>query len=138
MSDLEERFHALCPRKLGKLPCELCPLAVMRLKHIRALGREPTEEEETKSIGCIWAINHQMSGYCYFVYEAKYLPEQGLSDIEIAGLLNLSVPTVKHTAESGIEKIRDADFVADLKEAMGDERIVEDRMESDDNTIYCE
>jgi hypothetical protein len=102
------------------------------------LGQEPSEEDEGKMVGCPWAISHQLSGYCYFVYEAKFLPEQGLSDAEIASLLNLSVPTIKGTHDVALGKMRDAHFVGELKEAMNGERVVEDRMDIDDDTIYCE
>lgn len=138
MSDLEERFCKQCPRKLKKLPNSICPLAVMRLKHLRSLGEEPSEEEEQAMVGCSWAIAHQLSGYCYFVYEAKFLPEQGLSDAEIAGLLNISPITVKTTYDNALSKLKQASFVNELKIAMDGERVVEDRMDIDDDTIYCE
>lgn len=138
MSDLEERFCKQCPRKLKKLPNSICPLAVMRLKHLRSLVEEPTEEEESSVVGCSWSIAHQLSGYCYFVYEAKFLPEQGLSDAEIASLLNISHFTVKETYDRALDKLKRASFVDELKSTMDGERVVEDRMDIDDDTIYCE
>ena len=40
-----------CPRKLDELPCEFCPLAVLRLKALRNSDKEFTEDEEAKLPG---------------------------------------------------------------------------------------
>jgi hypothetical protein len=138
MSDLEERFCSKCPRKLTKLPKDACHLAVMKLKQLRSLGHESTDAEETSLHGCNWAVDHQMSCYCFFAYEAKYLQESGASDAEIAALLNISTDTVKEVANAAINVTRGAKFVKELKENMGGENIVDVRLDIDDETIYCE
>lgn len=138
MSDLEERFTNRCPRKLKELPETWCPLAVKRLKWLRSLGREPTQEEEETAIGCSWATQDQMSCYCWFVYEAKFLSESPKTDAEIAALLNLSVETVKKTAEGALQKLQSASFVVEIKRDSDGERVIEERLGVDDETIYCE
>lgn len=138
MDSIEVRFRKSCPRRLDRLPNELCPLAVMRLKYFRSLGRESTAAEEESSIGCPFSINHQMSCYCFYAYEAKYLPEQGLSDQEIAALLSIEVSTVKETYDIAIAKTREAPHIKELKETMGKESILDQHWDIDDETIYCE
>jgi hypothetical protein len=138
MSDIEERFCKVCPRKLSSLPNDICFMAVMRLKQLRSLGHEATEQEERNLSGCDWAIDHQMSGYCYFVFEAKYLQEQGINDAEIAALLNISQETVKIIGDEALNKMRNKDYVHELKTMMAGEHITQDRLEVEDETIYCE
>jgi len=138
VSDLEERFTSRCPRKLKSLPDHWCPLAVKRLKWMRSLGREPTIEEEETATPCAWAIQDQMSCYCWFVYEAKFLSESPRNDAEIAALLNLSVDTVKKTAETAIETLQSAKFVVEIKKELNGCQVIEDRLGVEDETIYCE
>ena len=102
-----------CPRKLTHLPCEYCPLAVLRLKALRNSEKELSEEEEAKLPGCPWSINHQMSNYCFFSYVADYLHEPP-SDKEIAHMNNVSVETVKDVTESAMDKIREMKIIKDL------------------------
>jgi hypothetical protein len=137
VGDLDKRFKARCPRQLKALPDTWCPLAVLRLKTIKALGREPTEDEEARMPGCPWAIAHQLSGYCWFKYEAHFMYDSPSSDLDIAALLQISVDTVKKTSEKSIAKLQDKTSVAELKSLFNDESVIEDSSISDDS-IYCE
>ena len=112
-----------CPRKLGTLPDSWCQLAVLRLKTLRNLGRELTEEEESKLPGCPWAVSHQLSCYCFFKYASEYL-DAPLSEIEIAHLNSISVETVKKTERKALNKIKDSDVVKQLKDNFGKEGIL--------------
>ena len=102
-----------CPKKLDELPCEYCPLAVLRLKALRNSDKELTEEEENKLPGCSWAINHQMSNYCFFKYIKDYL-HNSPSDKEIAHMNNISVETVKATEKEALGKIKEFSIVKDM------------------------
>lgn len=102
-----------CPRKLTELPCEFCPLAVLRLKALRNSPVELTEEEESKLPGCPWAVNHQMSNYCFFSYVKDYL-DVAPSDKEIAHMNNVSVNTVKAIESKALEKIKQMDIIQDI------------------------
>jgi hypothetical protein len=104
-----------CPRKLENLPCEFCPLAVLRLKALRNSEDELSEQEENLLPGCPWAINHQMSNYCFFKYIADYL-HNAPSDKEIAHMNNISVDTVKNTVSGALEKVKNFDVIRDVDE----------------------
>lgn len=136
MSDLDNRFKTKCPRKLDELPQGWCSLAVLRLKSIRALDREPSELEESKLPGCPWAINNQTSGYCWFKYESKNMPDTPPADVEIAAMLNIQPDTVKSTFESAMSKLKNADFVKDIKAQFGTDRIIDDKPSQDEDFIY--
>jgi DNA-directed RNA polymerase sigma subunit (sigma70/sigma32) len=112
----KKKMDSRCPRKLEELPCEYCPLAVLRLKALRNSDKELTEEEEALLPGCPWALNHQMSNYCFFSYAAEYLNAPP-SDKEIAHMNNISVETVKEIEREAIEKIKEFEIVKDLREA---------------------
>ncbi len=103
-----------CPRKLDHLPCEYCPLAVLRLKALRNGENELTEQEEALLPGCPWAVNHQMSNYCFFNYTKGYLSNTA-SDKEIAHMNNVSVETVKDITKDAISKIKEFELIKDLK-----------------------
>lgn len=105
-----------CPRKLDDLPCEYCPLAVLRLKQLRNSEKELTEVEERALSGCDWAVNHQMSNYCFFSYIKEYLNNSS-SDKEIAHMNNVSVETVKDIIKDAIIKIKEFELIKDLKNA---------------------
>jgi hypothetical protein len=96
-----------CPKKLDAFPDSWCDFAVMRLKALRHAPKELTEEEESRLAGCPWAINNQCSNYCFFQYVEQDLPERTLSDIEVAGLLNVSVDTVRKTEKSGLGRLKE-------------------------------
>jgi hypothetical protein len=137
VAELDERFKKKCPRKLEGIPDTWCPLAVLRLKSIKALGREPTAEEESKMPGCPWAISHQLSGYCWFKYEANHMEEQPQSDHNIAALLVLSPETIKTTANNALSKLQKEMKVNSIKEIFEGESVIDDYNKEDDS-IYCE
>jgi hypothetical protein len=115
MKSKKRKMDIRCPRQLDSLPCEFCPLAVLRLKALRNNDKELTEEEEARLPGCPWSINHQMSNYCFFNYVADYLHEPP-SDKEIAHMNNISVETVKDITDQAMNKIRDIRVIKDLEE----------------------
>lgn len=88
------------------MPDTWCPLAVLRLKAIRNVGRELTEEEESKLPGCPWAIDHQLAHYCTFKYLADFAGDRNISDVELAALLNVSVETIKKIEKSALAKLK--------------------------------
>lgn len=96
-----------CPRKLKIYPDTWCPLAVMRLRAIRTAGKELSEEEENNLPGCPWAVDSQSACYCFFklAYD-KLGPEETLSEIEIAALLNISVDTVRNIEKKAKNKLK--------------------------------
>jgi hypothetical protein len=102
-----------CPRKLEELPTEFCPLAVLRLKQLRNSSEELTEEEESKLVGCPWAVSHQLSCYCFFKYAAEYIHDVP-SDKEIAHMNSVSLETVKDVTKSAIDKIKDIKSIKDI------------------------
>lgn len=114
MKNKKRKMDPRCPRRLENLPCEFCPLAVLRLKALRNSDEELSEEDEAKLPGCPWSINHQMSNYCFFNYVADYLHEPP-SDKEIAHMNNVSIETVKDLTEQAIEKIRQMKTIKDLE-----------------------
>lgn len=113
---MNNKMDKRCPRQLKELPCEYCPLAVLRLKALRNSDKELTEEEENKLPECPWAVNHQMSNYCFFKYTKDYLSNPP-SDKEIAHMNNISVETVKAVEKEALEQIKDFKIIKD----MGDE-----------------
>lgn len=115
MKNRKRKMDSRCPRQLDSLPCEFCPLAVLRLKALRNSDKELTEEEEACLPGCPWSINHQMSNYCFFNYIADYLHESP-SDKEIAHMNNISVETVKEVTDQAMNKIREMPVIKDLEE----------------------
>jgi hypothetical protein len=138
MSDLNDRIKSRCPRKLGQITKEWCPLAVLRLKTLRASKKELSEEEEAKLPGCPWAIDDQMSGYCWFAYEAHNMPETPSTDVDIAAMLHVSTDTVKKTAERAINKIQNCHAIKEIRESFADEPVVDSGFSLDDETAYCE
>ena len=112
----KRKMDLRCPRKLEELPCEYCPLAVLRLKALRNSEDELTEEQEALLPGCPWAVNHQMSNYCFFNYTAEYLTNAP-SDKEIAHMNNVSVETVKGITKDALDKVKEFELIKDLKEA---------------------
>lgn len=111
----DRNMDVRCPRKLTELPCDFCPLAVLRLKALRNSPIELSEEEEAKLPGCSWAVNHQMSNYCFFSYIKDYL-DVAPSDKEIAHMNNVSVNTVKSIESKALEKIKNMDIVKDASD----------------------
>lgn len=115
MSSNDNKMDPRCPRKLEELPCEFCPLAVLRLKALRNSSKELTEGEEDKLPGCPWAINHQMSNYCFFKYTKDYLSVPP-SDKEIAHMNNISVETVKAVEKEALGKIKQFKIIKDMSD----------------------
>lgn len=113
-----------CPRQLDTMPDSWCPLAVLRLKAIRNAGRELTEEEESKLPGCPWAVDHQLSHYCFFNYLSEFCQDKSPSDIELAAMLNVSVDSIKKIEKTALAKIRQHETFATLK---GDEPVVQEQ-----------
>jgi hypothetical protein len=120
-----------CPRQLKEMPTKYCDLAVMRLRAIRTAGKELTEEEENKCPGCPWSVNSQMANYCFFKYIDEFASEQTLSDVEVAALNCLSVETVKKIEKEAMNKIRNKEEFATLKNKFSGESIFEPSSESD-------
>ena len=105
-----------CPRKLNKFPDSWCMQAALRLKAIRNANRELTEEEERSLPGCNWAISCRVSNYCFFQYVDQILPERPLADVEIAGLLNISIEEVRKLEKSASNKLKQNSVLAELGE----------------------
>lgn len=103
-----------CPRDLDEFPETWCEYAVIRLKAIRNANRELTEEEEAALPGCPWAISSQGANYCFFAYIQNVLPEKALADIEVAGLLNISIDTVRKVEKSALSKLRQDTTIQEL------------------------
>jgi len=113
MKEKTHKMDSRCPRKLDNLPCEYCPLAVLRLKALRNSSDELTEQEETLLPGCPWAVNHQMSNYCFFSYIKEYLTNPP-SDKEIAHMNNVSVETVKGVTKEALAKVKEFELIKSL------------------------
>ena len=116
MNEKTNKMDSRCPRKLDELPCEYCPMAVMRLKALRNNDNELSEAEEALLPGCPWAVNHQMSNYCFFSYIKQYLNVPP-SDKEIAHMNNVSVETVKDITKSALSKVKEFELIKNLREA---------------------
>lgn len=132
MSDFN-KMDKRCPRSLEDMPDTWCQLAVLRLKAIRNAGRELTEEEEALLPGCPWAVDHQLAHYCFFEYLTKFTTENSISDIELAGLLNVSIDTIKKIEKGALTKMRNHKSFSDLK-TEGD--VVVTDSDSTDYKIY--
>lgn len=117
---------------------EWCPLAVLRLKALRAAKKELSEVEEATLPGCGWAIDDQLSGYCWFAYEAYNMPETPPADVDIAAMLHVSTDTVKKTADRAIQKIQSCQAIKEIRESHKDEPVVESSFSLEDETVYCE
>jgi hypothetical protein len=149
--DIKERFKKSCPIRLQELPrhwsaggqkLHYCPLAVMRLKALRsaaAEGRLVTQDEEDKLPGCPWAIKSQMSGYCWFVYEATMKNEASKSDIEIASVLELPVDQVKIAYASATDKVLSSQESGSIKEMLASGSVSgQERLSLEDEYVYHE
>jgi hypothetical protein len=148
MSDLKERFKNKCLLKLQDLPknwssggqkLHYCPLAVTRLKAVRAAradGRSLTQEEEANLPGCPWAVKAQMSGYCWFIFEATQMADAPMSESDIAAILDLPVDQVKSASNSSLTKIQEDPQIVEIKSSMGSEAVVKDRLSIEDEYIH--
>ena len=115
-----------CPKQLEELPDSWCPLAVQRLKALRHADKELTEEEEALLPGCPWAVNHQLANYCFFNMIHNFLPDNTLSDMEIAHFCSISVDVVKKIEKKSISKIRDTSIFKEVMDEYGDDSIMEE------------
>lgn len=113
-------------------------MAVLRLKTLRASKKELTEAEEAALPGCAWAIDDQMSGYCWFAYEAHNMSESPVSDVNIAAMLHVSVDTVRKTADRAISKIQSYEPIKEIRQSFEDDKVVAEKLSIDDETIYCD
>ena len=148
MSDLKERFKSCCPLKLEDLPkswqaggqrLNYCPLAVTRLKAIRAArasGSAMTEKDEAGLPGCPYAVKSQMSGYCGYIYEARFMPDTPLLDTEISAMLDIPVEQVRLAADSALAKLQKDSIIMEIKESIGNESILEERLTVDDEFVH--
>lgn len=132
---MKKKFDCRCPLQLDKSPDTWCHLAVQRLKALRNAGKELTEEEEAKLPGCVWALDHQLSNYCFFKYMEEY-SDKPLSDMEIASLNNLSIDTVKKVEKTALNKVRDNTKFKRIKDENGGEAVVTESPSDDDYKIY--
>lgn len=149
-NDIKTRFKSVCPLKLQDLPSNwsaggqklhYCPLAVTRLKAIRiarAEGRVLTQEEEDNLPGCPWSIKSQMSGYCWFIYEATSLSENQTSEVEMAALLDIPIEQVKIALNSALSKIQSDPSFAETKSNIKDTLDSESRLSLEDEYVYFE
>lgn len=145
--DIRSRFKSSCLLKLQDLPkhwalggqkLHYCPLAVTRLKAIRAAraeGRTITQDEEDKLPGCPWAIKSQMSGYCWFIYEAISMPESQTLDADIAAMLDIPLEQVKSAGSSGTQKILANPDILDIRDALNTEAS-DARLSLEDEHVY--
>jgi hypothetical protein len=113
---IKQQMDPRCPRGLKCFPGTWCPLAVLRLKAMRNADHEISQEEEDRLPGCPWAVDHQMSNYCFFKFMDEYAGDKPLSDIEIASLNNLSVETVKKTEKIALTKMKEHSTMATIKD----------------------
>jgi hypothetical protein len=124
---MTKKMDHRCPRKLKGFPTTWCPLAVLRLKQLRNVDHEMSEHEEYNSVGCNFAINHQLANYCFFNYIANFLNETAPpSEVEIAHLLNISVESVKRYQKRALEKMRDTKEFKQIRQMYEDDQVVDD------------
>ena len=132
---MPSKMDPRCPRQLSAMPCEFCPLAVLRLRAIRTSAKELSEEEEAALPGCPWAVQSQMSNYCFFSF-IEQNAEQSLSEAEVAALNCISSETVKKVEKRCLSKMRGAQHIKDLKESLNGESIVPYHATNEDYKIY--
>jgi len=126
-----------CPRKLKNSPSTFCPLAVLRLKAIRNAGKELTEEEESKLVGCPYAINHQLSNYCFFQYMEQYGESVSIPESEVAAMMGVSVDTVKKIEKVALQKVRDSEDFRRIKDDLDEgESVIDEKLSDEDLSIY--
>jgi DNA-directed RNA polymerase sigma subunit (sigma70/sigma32) len=111
------------------MPDKWCSLAVLRLKAMRNAEKEPSQEEEDVMPGCPWAIDHQMSNYCFFKFMDEYAGDKPLSDVEIASLNNISIDTVKKTEKTALAKMKEHETLTKLNAGDG-KPVVEEKDDS--------
>ena len=115
-----------CHRGLVGPLQSFCPMAVMRLKAMRNSGRELTEEEENRLPGGPWAINDQLSNYCFFSFIADHAPEKTITDPEMAAFLGISQDTVKKVEKAALIKMRQHETFEEIVETYDGDTIMEE------------
>lgn len=128
MAKMDER----CPRKLKDMPCEWCPLAVLRLRAIRHSDKVLTENEESKLPGCPWAVADQTSNYCFFKYAERFSNGQPLSVNETAQLLMITPEEVRKVEKRAFEKIKKSSFIQDVLKNKGSDPVFSDSPSPDE------
>ncbi len=104
----------------------------MRLKAIRNSGRtDLTEEEESKLPGCPFAVSHQLANYCFFKFSKDFMPEQPMSEMQIAHLNSISVETVKKTEKIAISKMKEVECFREMSDIYGTDKIMDDSKDDD-------
>lgn len=98
---------------------------------MRNADKEPSQEEEANLPGCPWAVDHQMSNYCFFKFIDQYAGDKSLSDVEIAALNNISVETVKKTEKIAIAKMKGVEVFRSIKDISGPEEIISAKDDED-------
>lgn len=123
----DNKIDKRCPRNLVDLPSTWCPAAVLRLKALRNSSKELTEEEESKLVGCPWAVSHQLSNYCFFKYMREFMEDSAIQDNDIAHMNCISVETVKKVEKQVIQDIRKSQTIQDIKSHHGSDKIFKDK-----------
>lgn len=124
-----------CPLNKKEFPTTWCHLAVIRLKAISNAGGSLSEADEAKLPGCPWFARHSSANYCFFKYINEFTGENNLQDVDIAHMLMIPLDEVKAIESRAISAFRMSEMFEDLKEAFGDENIIEDSSD-DDQSIY--
>jgi hypothetical protein len=107
----------------------------MRLKAIRNSGKpDLSEEEESKMGGCPWAISHQLANYCFFKFAKDFMPEQQLSEMQVAHYNSISIDTVKKTEKVAISKLKEVSTFKEMSDIYGSDKIIDDDHDPDDSS----
>lgn len=115
MSKTPKDMDSRCPLALSKHPCQVCPLAIERLKALERADSNASHVQESKMSGCEWAINDRESNYCFF----KYIYDNQSKDhptIEIAEKLMITQAAVYSGLNRALEKIKDEGIIDELAE----------------------
>jgi hypothetical protein len=111
-----------CPRNLSNLPIKWCELAVLRLKQIQNSDHILSDEEESKLLGCPWAIMNREANYCFFAFMENNKGVE-LTDQQIASLFFLNTEMVQKHAEDALVKMRNHETIVEIKETYGNDII---------------
>jgi len=125
----KNNFCNRCPRKLSKLPTEMCSLG---LEYI-------TSQSDAESIGCPWGIASAEHNYCFWKWinaktdlDGKMEP---VPDKDTCQLLNITQNTLERTLSGAITKAKNHKGKTEwqgFREAVLDKAAIA----PDDNTVY--